>query len=94
MLREFRDGQGINWKVWDVYPSLRQNLGESEGGSSTSPAGYLNPAFAEGWLCFDCGEQKRRHAGIPRGWEDWDALALEQICGRATPTTIEAGDAP
>ena len=49
---------------------------------------YVDPAYASGWLCFDCGREKRRFAGVPPGWEMWDVDALEELCERAVPNPL------
>jgi hypothetical protein len=48
------------------------------------PTLQIAPALTDGWLCFDCSGTRRRFAGIPPGWELWDADALAELCSRAT----------
>jgi hypothetical protein len=36
-------------------------------------------------LCFEAGDQKRRLAPIPSGWQFRDKSVLEQLCAEATP---------
>jgi hypothetical protein len=86
---EFTDRQGKSWRVWAVYPTLRQTpmSFEAQSGAQADGAAYVNPAFASGWLCFDCGKERRRFASVPPDWEHWDSDALEELCTRATPSS-------
>jgi hypothetical protein len=76
MLREFTDKKGTTWQVWDVYPSSSR----SPGASGENSVSYLDSRFSSGWLCFSCGEERRRVAPIPTGWHNLNANALEQLC--------------
>jgi len=48
----------------------------------------LQPAFANGWLCFESSQQKRRLAPIPTGWEFNEPPLLEQMCLQAEPVVM------
>jgi hypothetical protein len=52
--REFRDEQGREWRAWDTVPQQRNAVA---------------PEFAEGWLCFESQEEKRRLTRVPDGWD-------------------------
>ena len=52
--RIFVDAEGRTWRVWSTIP----------GGRSV-----LRSEFAGGWLTFESGEERRRLAPIPVGWE-------------------------
>jgi hypothetical protein len=43
------------------------------------------PEYAYGWLCFQCGEEKRRLAPVPEEWERAHDEMLEQWCCAAKP---------
>lgn len=58
--RTFRDPEGRDWQVWDVVPSLEAEFG-------TRSAKFLSPEMAEGWLCFEAGDLKRRLSPCPTG---------------------------
>jgi hypothetical protein len=45
----------------------------------------VSPEFAEGWLAFQAGQERRRLAPVPLGWEQLDESALEQLCQAAMP---------
>jgi hypothetical protein len=81
MMRAFTDSTGLEWRVWEVLPS---KLGPQTITHSLTHA-KLQAAYADGWLCFEAGEQKRRLAPIPEGWQFRDTSVLEQLCVEATP---------
>lgn len=80
MLRGFTDSAGVEWQVWEVFPT--------EGGASSADAmtrsRLKETPYANGWLCFECPDEKRRLAPIPHGWEFRDIATLEQLCSQAT----------
>jgi len=80
MLREFKDQKGVEWLVWDVYPSSG-----SAADSRVSDSGNAFPhrELNEGWLCFESAAEKRRVAPIPPGWEMWEPERLETLCSGA-----------
>ena len=81
MMRAFTDSAGLEWQVWEVLPS---KLGPETISHSLTHA-KLQAAYADGWLCFEAGDQKRRLAPIPSGWQFRDKSVLEQLCAEATP---------
>ena len=76
--RTFTGPDGQEWQVWDVLPSR-----ESEPGSRSST--YLPAEMAEGWLCFEAGEQKRRLTPLPAGWEDADDAVIADLLHASVP---------
>lgn len=85
MLRGFTDSAGVEWRVWEVFPSKGGTTGTSS--AALSRSSLNGTAFADGWLCFEADDQKRRLAPIPRGW-DRDVKTLEQLCAKATPVPL------
>jgi hypothetical protein len=83
MLRGFTDSTGTEWRVWEVFPTQAGFSPATEVLSKTT----LLPAFANGWLCFESAQQKRRLAPIPQGWEFNEPTLLEQMCQQAEPVT-------
>jgi hypothetical protein len=83
MLREFKDGSGKTWRVWDVYPSVQRGKPPSTADDPSQLAPFPNPELSDGWLCFECGSEKRRLTPIPNGWELCGPKALEEYCTRA-----------
>ena len=61
------------WRVFDVHPRR--------------PA-VLDPALQNGWLCFERGVERRRHAPIPRDWSSLTDLELAQLWERARPVPL------
>lgn len=66
-LREFTDGEGVEWRVWLVTPT-----------SSGSQA--LAESYRAGWLCFEradgSGRRRLSLADVPAAW---DALADDHL---------------
>jgi hypothetical protein len=79
-MRVFRDPDGREWQVWDVVPSR-----ELESGSRRHH--YLPPEMAEGWLCFEAADQKRRLTPFPADWEEKDDAFMHLLCRSAEPVT-------
>ena len=46
----------------------------------------VREGFESGWLVFDNGDEKRRLAPVPEGWDRMTAKELESLCGRAKPS--------
>ncbi len=71
--RAYTDAQGIWWDVFAVYPEVR--------GARHTPS--LRGPFQQGWLCFDCGTEKRRLSPIPDDWRTIGEKELEALGKRA-----------
>jgi hypothetical protein len=54
------------------------------GAQSLSRSSLKETPFANGWLCFESGHEKRRLAPIPTGWEFRNVGMLEELCRKAT----------
>ena len=46
----------------------------------------VREGFERGWLVFDNGDEKRRIAPVPDGWEQMTPAQLEVLCSRAKPS--------
>ena len=46
----------------------------------------VREGFEQGWLVFDNGEEKRRLAPVPDGWDRMTPRELDALCARAKPT--------
>ena len=75
-LREFRDSKGVLWKVWNVTPDSLDKR--------TTAEDYMRE-WQDGWLCFECADQRRRLATYPPAWEDIPDKELEQLLDRSQP---------
>ena len=81
MLRGFKDTTGVEWRVWEVIPSraaiATSPVAQSRTSLSTTP-------YANGWLCFESGDEKRRLAPIPVGWELGTPTEIAELLEQAT----------
>jgi hypothetical protein len=66
-VREVVAEDGTQWKVWAVMASSIH--------PKTAAEDYLGE-FSEGWLCFECANQRRRLARFP---QDWDRLPNKEL---------------
>lgn len=48
-------------------------------------ARFLNPAYADGWLLFTCGDERRRYAPLPADWDSAGEAQLREWCIGAIP---------
>lgn len=80
MLRAFTDSAGVEWRVWSVIPNSNLNASRAD---SLSQSSLRETAFANGWLCFESLDEKRRLAPIPPEWEDDAHPRLEEWCSQA-----------
>lgn len=74
-LREFEDEQGRTWRAWETIPSR---------------AGHVQPDFASGWVCFESGNDKRRLAPAPTGWDQQPAERLRIMLRAAVAATARS----
>jgi hypothetical protein len=79
MLRGFTDSTGLEWRVWEVFPSRAPR----PGADTFSRTSLKDSPFENGWLCFESNTAKRRLAPIPAGWEFAPVHQLEQLCRQA-----------
>jgi hypothetical protein len=66
-VRDVVDESGVNWKVWSVSASAIH--------PRTAAEDFLGD-YSEGWLCFECANQRRRLARYP---QDWDRLPDNEL---------------
>jgi hypothetical protein len=59
-VRDLVDENGVKWKVWSVSKSSIH--------PKTAAEDFLGD-YADGWLCFECDNQRRRLARFPRDWD-------------------------
>lgn len=78
--RTFSDPEGREWRVWDVVPSRESDL-------ESRSRNYLPAEMAEGWLCFEADDQKRRLTPFPAGWEELDDATMDALRRSALPVT-------
>ena len=109
-LRTFLDSTGEEWQVYDVTPPLderrhydrRATAEESEPDRRASEDRRLSVgrvsrlvSLAEGWLCFERGDDRRRLTPIPKDWLKATDEELEQYreSARRVPATPRNGQA-
>ena len=92
--RQFNDGDGRLWEVWEVRPAaierrqaedrrrhLRDFSDRRRGGLELTVLGEL----AEGWLTFQSGAERFRLAPIPEGWTHLTDATLIALMDKARP---------
>jgi hypothetical protein len=66
-VRDIVDEDGNSWKVWAVMSSAIH--------PKTAAEDFLGE-YSDGWLCFECANQRRRLARFP---QDWDRMAEKDL---------------
>ncbi len=66
-VRDVVDENGTKWKIWSVTQSSIH--------PKTAAEDYLGD-YAEGWLCFEGDNQRRRLARFP---QDWDRMPDKEL---------------
>ena len=76
-VREFKDGRGREWRVWDVRPD--------DLNPRTKDEDYLAQLYYTGWMVFESksGDDKRRLYPIPKGWDELPDAELEVLLQKA-----------
>jgi hypothetical protein len=96
-LRELLDDDGVTWQVWAVKPHAAAPQSGDGGSGAFTLAGERRPVaspirltaqYAEGWLAFLNGEQRRRHAPIPL---DWEAMSDDELRGLLRNAEVKPG---
>lgn len=59
----------------------------------TAKRANLRGIYAQGWLCFDSGQEKRRLSPIPSDWATCGDEALEAYVRSAEPVGLRAASA-
>ena len=73
-LREFRDANGVEWRVWATIPAATEVVRIVVGTLGTLDGG---------WLTFECAEGRRRLAPFPADWDSLSDAELERCCADA-----------
>lgn len=78
-IREFRDADGEDWRVWAVTPGM----------ASPSSQRYLGE-LRDGWLAFESlsGKARRRLVGYPPNWVAMTDRQLEELLHTAAVAPI------
>lgn len=76
--RTFKDPDGVQWEAWDVIPGRHAHDPEDA-------RRHLPEEMADGWLCFESPEGKRRLKPIPVQWDERTDAELWMYCRVAEP---------
>jgi hypothetical protein len=89
--RQFLDGNGVSWDVWDVSPQDlsrvdydRRAAARPNEDAPRQLTASVFPELREGWLCFQSATEKRRFAPIPPDWYDLPDAVLRVMLEVAT----------
>jgi hypothetical protein len=95
--REFTDGRGRYWTVWDVHPALaerrQRNAGPPPGVRErrrhVEARPHLRVNMSRGWLAFEAQDGERRRLApipdMPNGWSNASVDVLRTWCAMAQP---------
>ncbi|HYW11247.1 MAG TPA: hypothetical protein VE871_04800 [Longimicrobium sp.] len=86
-VRTFESPDGATWSVWEVIPGRVSDFRSSVGS-------HLPRELAHGWLCFDCGTQKRRLAPLPANWHERTDEDFRFWLRAAVPVPVPARGVP
>ena len=76
----FVDDGEVSWEVREIRnPILPDRRGL-----------FARPEFANGWLLFMCGMERRRFAPFPPGWRLATDAQLRRWCAEAEPVTTKS----
>lgn len=81
LVKQVRDEHGTVWTVYQVQRQAKT--------SSLNAGDFLPRTFANGWLVFECCNEKRRLAPFPSKWEELPETTLRSLLGvavRARPS--------
>ena len=91
--REYVDSEGVAWQVWEVIPQSVERRKLRERRIAPRDANdrrqrhearlRLSDGEVDGWLVFECHDQKKRLRPIPKDWHRASVTELESICARA-----------
>lgn len=76
--RTFEAPDGTTWTAWAVIPGQVSEFRSTSGS-------HLPRQMADGWLCFDCGTEKRRLVPLPGNWAERTNAELWFLCRAAEP---------
>jgi hypothetical protein len=106
-MRNFKDHRGEEWTAWTVRPQVGMSLERRRGQRRGSEGGFggedrrtgrdrrslLQGNIDDGWLCFQCGAEKRRLCPIPDDWESCSDARLRLYHRVASPVAPGAAAA-
>jgi hypothetical protein len=89
--REFKDDDDRLWEVWEVRPAAierrqaddRRRYPREFSDRRASLQLRLLGGMRDGWLTFQCGNERRRLAPIPEGWTMLSDDTLRALAAKA-----------
>ena len=81
--RRLSDRRSASNAAVDFRPERRRERDRRHQREVRAP---VREGFELGWLVFDNGDEKRRFAPVPAGWEQMTAHDLQTLCARAKPS--------
>jgi hypothetical protein len=88
----FKAADGREWQAWEVDPNrvvqriLDERVEDDRGSERHRRSVFtLPPALRDGWLAFQCDDECRRLAPIPRGWATLPTPELIRLLDGASP---------
>jgi len=99
--RTFTNLGGVEWEAWDVLPGATSRPREADRRrdrreDDTERRGRgaywvgVRSDLAAGWLCFKSGNETRRLAPIPDGWELFSEEQLRDLLDSVAPRTAQS----
>ena len=96
--REFTDEAGAQWAVYDVTPRIEDRRGDDRRLADTPASDEerrqqdrrlavrsSRPVrLTKSWLCFECGDERRRLQPVPAQWQQLPDAELVKLLARAT----------
>lgn len=102
-MRTLRDRDGREWQVWHVVPDPNGYVDRRRGERRrfadpayvgeerrTGPDRRSGGSILDGWLCFQCGSEKRRLLSVPPGWERLPEERLQLMLRLSVPVAARA----
>lgn len=91
-LQERRAAPPVTDRRVDIVPIAFADRRRQERRVKQSPRASLRGAYAQGWLCFECDQEKRRLSPIPSDWTTCDDDRLEEYArqGERVPLSRHA----
>jgi len=74
--RTFPGPDGAPWNAWSIAPDRPESW-------NLKAAHFLPTGMTDGWLCFECGDDKRRLSPVPAGWDELADEELRAMCASA-----------
>jgi len=84
-VRDVVDEKGVKWRVWAVQRSAIH--------PRTAAEDFLGD-YSEGWLCFECANERRRLARFPDDWDTMPERDLVALLARAATVPVRGRRTP